>query len=213
MPSHHGPSTTRIAATTSVTPASGRSSAACAWPTSSRARPPASSTNAIETRMTVMPRVVSPVKPSSGSTRLRSVACSAGDAFLMSTTMPATLMTSGHASEPIQPAPAKDTTTRTATRSAPRPAASATPCLSFSALDPMVVGSSIAGTSSHATTYAATPNPPSRAAMMNASRTYWTSTFVRAAMPDATPPTRRCSTSRCHGPWPLSQCSSALTIP
>ena len=91
-------------------------------------------------------------RPSSGSARRRSIACSSGGAFRQISVSPTTLMTSGQASELSQPRPSAEAMTSTTTSSDPRPAASAMPRRSVSALLAMLPSAPSAGSSSQATT-------------------------------------------------------------
>ena len=127
MPSHHGPSTTTIAAITSSTPPSGRSTAKLSCADVSVARPLISSTPATDMRTMVRRRPLPPVSPASGSARCRIVSCSSAVAFRQISTMPAALMTSGQLSHPSQPMPNVLASSSTTASSDASPAASVMP--------------------------------------------------------------------------------------
>ena len=143
---------------------------------------------------------VSSLHPSSGSARRRIIACSSAGAFRQISTRPATLMTSGQASEPSQPAPSAEAMRSTTTSSDPRPAASAMPRRSVSALlgDVAVLAGSRHQQPGHDVGRRAEAaeqgghherGPHDRDVEA-----------VRAASPAATPPARRSSRPRRSGP-------------
>src|ERR1022692_1795514 len=150
--SHHGPSTTAIAAMTSATPPSGRSRAELSWADTSVLSPTASSRPAISNRRPVPDRPRPSVRPSSGSARCRMIACSSAGAFRQISTMPAALMNSGQISELSRPMPNTEAVSSTTISSDPRPAANAMPSRSALALLAILASAPAAGISSQATT-------------------------------------------------------------
>src|ERR1022692_3847069 len=150
--SHHGPSTTAIAAMTSATPPSGRSRAELSWADTSVLSPTASSRPAISNRRPVPDRPRPSVRPSSGSARCRMIACSSAGAFRQISTMPAALMNSGQISELSRPTPNTEAVSSTTISSDPRPAENAMPSRSALALLAILASVPAAGISSQATT-------------------------------------------------------------
>ena len=134
MRSHHGPSTTTIAAITSSTPPSGRSTAKLSCADVSVARPLISSTPATDMRTTVRRRPLPPVRPASGSARCRIVSCSSARG------VPPDQHEAGRADDqrPAQPAEPADAEragqSSTTASSDASPAASVIPCRSDLAL-------------------------------------------------------------------------------
>ena len=152
MRSHHGPSTTTMAAITSSTPPSGRSMAKLSCAEVIVARPLISSTAATSMRTTVRRRPWPPVRPASGSARCRIVSCSSGVAFRQISTRPAALMISGQLSHSSKPMPNVLPTSSTTASTDARPAARVIPCRSDLAWLAMLLSAPSIGSSSQAST-------------------------------------------------------------
>jgi hypothetical protein len=152
MRSHHGPSMITIAMITNSSPASGASSAWAPRPDSSAPRPMISSRAAAPMRSRVRRRLPAPVRPSTGSARRRSTACSSSGEFRQISVRPTRLTTSAHATELSQLAPTAEAMRSMTMSSDPRPAASARPRRSFSARLAMLPSAPSAGSSSQPAT-------------------------------------------------------------
>ncbi len=199
-----------MAAITSTTPPSGRSSDRLLWAENSQPTPPMSSAPA-STRRTAdhLPRVEDPAAVSSGSTRRRSVACSSCGAFRQISTSPARLNICGHTQPTNQPPLSALAASSTRMTSDAMPTASRMPPPSDLALLPMLVSVSAAGISSQPATYTGTNHPvDTRAISTNTIRTVVTLKPLHAATPAATPPPSRSSGSRRSGPPLPPRCLS-----
>ena len=97
-------------------------------------------------------RPLAPARPSTGSARRRSTACSSGGVFRQISVIPTTLITSAHATELSQRAPSAEAMISRMMSSDPRPAASARPRRSFSALCAMLLSAPAAGSRSQPAT-------------------------------------------------------------
>ena len=200
--SHHGPRASTMAAITSSTPPSGRSSARLAWAENSQPSPPAISAAAM-TRRSADRRFgrTSPVATPSGSSRCRSVAWSSSAPFRQISASPATLNTCGEAQPMNQPPLSAPATSSTKMSSEARPTASRMPPASVLALLKMLASVPVAGMNSQASTYSGTPQPvDTRVTSTKTIRTVVGLNPRQAAIPAATPPPSRSAGSRRSGP-------------
>src|SRR6478672_4581056 len=158
--SHQGPRASTMAAITSSTPPSGRSSARLACAENSQPSPPAISAPAM-TRRNADRRFgrTSSVATPSGSSKCRSVAWSSSGAFRQISASPAMLNTCGEAQPMNQPPLSAPATSSTKMSSEARPTASRMPPASVLALLKMLASVPVAGMNSQASTYSGTPQP------------------------------------------------------